>query len=510
MHHSQMRVTSRRVLSAAVAAALLTMTASVGQGGYDVDTGPCGTPPPPEPAQASGAEAFQGMAAPVTPQRRTEKKNPPKAPVIAVKLRSGDPLDWNTDPNDINNLLMWMQANMDVNFSWEDKALGDVDLEAEAAPVLYRTGHRAFSFSEAERQRLRDYVMRGGLIIFDTCWGMDEFADSVQREMAEIFPDHPLKELPLDHPVYNAYYEDAGMVQFTDFSGGGTQPAGLKGIEIDCRLGVIFSPHDMSCGWDMHTNELEGGSWIESEHALRLGANIISYATATRDMSASLAESKAFVDESSTTTDRFRVGQLIHEGDWQPNTVGLQNLLDRVGEKTALQISFATDGVEPSFEDLSRHPFLYVTGHGDFTWSDAQVAAIRRYLANGGFIFADACCGRQAFDIAFRREMGKVLGEGQSAGELAWLRSNHPIYSIHNQIEQVQYTEAAHQRSRHVRDDQRPRLMGAEIDGRLAVVYSPLAMNVGWRVSPVPYAVGYGPESALDLGVNVVMYAMMQ
>lgn len=475
---------------------------------YDFDTGPCGTPPPPEPAQASGGEAFVGMAAPVTPQRRTEKKNPPRPPVIAVKLRAGDPIDWNTDPNDMNNLLKWMQAEMDVNFSWEVKPLSDVNLEGETAPVLYRTGHLPFSFSESERQRLRQYVMRGGLIIFDTCWGMEGFAESVRREMAEIFPEHPLKPLALDHPVYHAYYQDAGMVQFTPFSGGHTAPAELEGIEIGCRLGVIFSPHDLSCGWDMHTNKIEGGSWIETQDALRLGANIISYATATRDMDASLAHAKAYVDDSPTTAHRFRIGQLIHEGDWQPDRAALQNLLETVGEKTAIQISFATEGVEADFGSLSRFPFLYVTGHDDFTWDQDQVAAIRRYLANGGFIFADACCGRQAFDVAFRREIAKVLGE--ESGNLGWLRANHPIYTIHNDIERVRFTEAAHQRSRHVQGDQRPRLMGATVDGRLAVVYSPLALNVGWRVSPVPYSVGYAPESALDLGVNVVMYAMTQ
>ncbi|MFW6058718.1 MAG: DUF4159 domain-containing protein [Phycisphaeraceae bacterium] len=507
-HPSRTRTFTALIAAGAIALALASSAVRAQERSED---NPCGTPPPPKPAQASSAEAFQGMSAPVAPQRRTEKKNPPRPPTIAIKLKSGDPLDWNTDPNDINNLLIWMKSKLEVNFTWEAKDLNEVDLTGETAPLLYRTGHRAFSFTPDQRQRLRDYVMRGGTIIFDTCYGKAGFAESVREEMAQIFPDHPLKQLALDHPVYHAYYPNAGMVQYTEGSGGHTGPAELEGIEVNCRLGVIFSPHDLSCGWDMHTNNIEGGSWIESEYALRLGANIVSYATATRDMGVSLTEAKAYVDESETTMDRFRVGQLIHEGEWRPDEVGLQNLLDQVGQKTALQISFATEGVEPDAGELSRYPFVYMTGHDEFTWSEAQVAAIRRYLANGGFIFADACCGREAFDVAFQREMGKVLRSSDGEGTpLAALPPKHAIYSIHKTVDRVQYTEATHIRSRNVRDDGQPQLLGATVNGRVAVVYSPIALNVGWRVNPVPYAVGYDPESALDLGMNVVMYAMTQ
>ena len=46
------------------------------------------------------------------------------------------------------------------------------------------------------------------------------------------------------------------------------------------------TPHDLSCGWDMHTHVIEGNSYIESEDGLKVGANYIAYATATRDLCA--------------------------------------------------------------------------------------------------------------------------------------------------------------------------------------------------------------------------------
>ena len=71
----------------------------------------CGPPPPPKPAARAVAEPIppgggDTLAPPVTPMRRMEKKKPPEAPVIITKIEWGTERDWNTDRNDVNNLLI--------------------------------------------------------------------------------------------------------------------------------------------------------------------------------------------------------------------------------------------------------------------------------------------------------------------------------------------------------------------------------------------------------------------
>ncbi len=483
--------------------------------GQSADVGACGPPPPPKPANVSAAEGLPPLPLPVVPQRRTEQKKPPRPPVIAVKIVTGTPHDWATDPNDLNNLLVWMKSKLGVNFTHDEKRLEQVDLEASDVPVLYRTGHNAFAFNASQRARLRAYLLRGGMIIFDACCGRRAFADSARREIAQILHDHELKPIGLDHPIFNCYYQNAGWVRFTPHSlvedPNLTSPglSGIEGIEIACRLAVVFSPHDLSCGWDMHTHSLPGTTYIHSDNALKIGANFMAYATAMRDMRVSLAESKAYVDAEPTRADKFRVGQVIHEGDWNPDPVGLRNLLDTVGQGTALKISFDTEPVRLEPAALSRYPFVYMTGHGSFAWTDAQVAALRQYLLNGGFLFADACCGRQKFDAAFREQMAHVLRPAQTGPVLAPLPASHPLFAIQHQITAVQFTDAAVAQYAN-RIGSRPRLESAAVGGRTAVIYSPIALNVGWRLKRVPYAIAYEPRSALELGVNVVMYAISQ
>ena len=503
-----LRLPTRRRFLALLAGAVALLPARLRAGATIM--GPCGPPKPPKPAQASAAEGLPPLPLPVVPLRRTEKKNPPKPPSILAKIKTGDARDWATDPNDANNLLNWMKSTLGVNFAFAEQPLERINLESNNVPVLYRTGHNAFSFAAGQRERLRNYLLRGGMIIFDSCCGQKAFADSARREIAAILPEYKLKPVPMDHPVFNCYYEKAGTVRFTKSSKASGPTSGIEGIEVGCRMLVVFSPHDLSCGWDMHTHQIKGCSYIESEDSLKIGANLIAYATATRDLSVSLADAKAYVDAEPTKTDKFRVGQIVHEGDWNPDPVGLRNLLDNVGQTTSVKISFASEPIVPETGQLSKFPFVYLTGHDDFKWTDSQSSAMRQYLANGGFLLADACCGRQGFNEAFRREIAKVLRSGANpAGKLSVLPVNHEIYSAYRPITKVQLTEAATYRAKGQQVD-RPRLEAAYINGRVAVIYSPLAMNVGWRVKRVPYAVGYAPRSALDLGTNVVMYALSQ
>ena len=508
-----LRLTRRSVVRALGAA----LAASIGSAARAAELlGRCGPPPPPRPAQASAAEGIPPLPLPAVPQRRTEKKNPPRPPVVLTKIRTATPDDWATDPNDVNNLLAWMKSTLKVNFTYEEKGLSETPLESGNVPVLYRTGHNAFTFNPSERTRLRQYLLGGGLMIFDACCGRRSFTDSARREIKAILPDHELKPVSLDHPVFNCYYENAGWVRRTPHTLAhhpglrSPGPSGIEGIEIACRMAVLFSPHDLSCGWDMHTHAFPDTAYIESEDALKIGANFLAYATATRETGVGLADAKAYIDAEPTRTDKFRVGQLIHEGDWNPDPVGLRNLLDTVARTTALRLSFATEAVTPDTASLSRFPFIYLTGHDDFTWSDGQVANLRRHLENGGFLFADACCGRQKFDQAFRREMSKVLRSNTDpAARLQPLPPAHPLYQIHQKVKRVRYTRAARSRMGDTQTD-RPRLESAALEGRTAVLYSPIGMNVGWRLKPVPYAVNYEPRSALALGVNVVMYAVSQ
>ena len=463
------------------------------------DLSRCGQPPPPKPAQRSGAESVPPLPLPATPQRRTEKKKPPTPPVLVVRILSNDPADWPSDPNAVNNLLLWMQSQMGVTLGHEEKRFWKIDWD-DPPPMLYRSGHVAFSFTDRQRQALRRYVLDGGFIYLDTCWGRSDVVESTRRELAAIFPERKLRELPPDHPLYHCYHDIAQVHYSPESEFSGPAPPPLEGIDIGCRTGVVFSTHDLSCGWDMHACP---GAGVAQQHALQLGANIVAYATATRPMAASLAASRVYVDGGESRADKFRVGQVIHDGQWNPDPSGLAALLDKVTATTSLKVSFATQPLKLTDQDLGFYPFLYMTGHDKFEFSDAEVTALRGHLNAGGFLLAEACCGRRSFDAAFRAQMQRVLVQ-QPLGRLP---GSHSLYTIYHEIEGVHFTQAAIA-SKGFRNPGAPVLEAITVDGELGVVYSPYGMNCGWQLRPNPYAAGYESRDAIKLGVNVVIYAV--
>ena len=458
----------------------------------------CGPPPPPKPAQRASAETLAPLPLPVTPMRRTEKKKPPEPPVIITKIQWGSERDWNTDKNDVNNLLAWMKTKLKMNFTYEVKAINELEFDPSRMPALYRTGHYEFSFTPQERANLRKYAINGGFIIFDACCGRDEFSQSVIREMAQIFPESRLEPLAPDHPIYNCYYT-IDRVKVYDAGVSSVVSPPLMGINIGCRTAVVFSPYDMSCGWDMHAHTQAKA--IDSKDALMLGANLIAYGTATKTMGLSLAESRIYVDSEISKMDKFRVAQLKHEGEWDPDPAGLSTLLDTISGATNMKISFDRKEIKLTDAGLGSFPFLYVTGHKDFKLSDEEVSILRRYLESGGFLLGDACCGRPSFDAAFRREMKRVLPQQT----LSLLPADHRIYSWPTRITAVQYTPAATQKMK--TPTTAPLLEGITVNGHLAVVYSSHDLGCGWELKPHPYGVGYESRSAIQLGMNIMMYS---
>ena len=53
-------------------------------------------------------------------------------------------------------------------------------------------------------------------------------------------------------------------------------------------------------------------------------------------------------------------------------------------------------------------------------------------------------------------------------------------------------------------------LFGVEIKGKLRVIYSPYDIEGGWNEVRYPLSRGYQPDSAKQLGCNIIMFAMTQ
>ncbi len=466
-----------------------------------------GPPPPPPPAQvASGESTIPYPGPPVTPQARSEKKRPPKPPVMFIKIKSDHGLlDWAARPNDLNNLLKDLKQMINVDFSYEIRSFDEISADPEKNPILYRTGHFHFQLTPAERQKLRAYLLNGGMIIFNAGMGSKPFYDSACKELETIFPEVPLQRLSSDHPIFHAYY-DLNQVQYRP----GVRAAGylgnapwFEGITIDCRTVAVVSRFGMEIGWDPLNDDKLQGYTVES--AVKLGVNLLAYATAERAWAKNVVHAMQFTDPDPGMTGKMNIAQIMYDGEWKTRHAGLSVLLQQFNQRTDIPVRFQHKELKLSDPAIFDMPILYITGHEDFRLSPAEIAGLREYLRNGGLLFGEACCGRRAFDAAFRRELAKVLpGEA-----LSRLPTGDQIFALPNKISGLGVTPALAARLGN-KSLIAPELYGVDINGHHAVIYSPLGMCGGWELSQDPYAFGYDNAGSLALGVNILFYAITQ
>ena len=137
-------------------------------------------------------------------------------------------------------------------------------------PLVLMTGEGDFQLTEAERENLRRYVERGGFLLSSAGCSSPDWDRAFRREMATVFPKHPLKDIDLSHPVFHTVYD----IKDLKAGHGNTRP--LAGISIGGRLGVLYSPDGLN-----DTSHTEGCCCCggnELGNAIEINVNVLAYA----------------------------------------------------------------------------------------------------------------------------------------------------------------------------------------------------------------------------------------
>lgn len=134
--------------------------------------------------------------------------------------------------------------------------------------------------------------------------------------------------------------------------------------------------------------------------------------------------------------------------------------------------------------DLLQSPIVYFNGHEAPEFADAEEQLLREYVDQGGFILAEACCGKPGFDRGFRALMDRMFKENN----LEKLSNDHPIWRAYAPVAPNKDFE----------------LYGIQQGCKTVVVYSPRDLSCWWESNRLD--IGKGQE-AFRLGANIVAYA---
>jgi hypothetical protein len=185
------------------------------------------------------------------------------------------------------------------------------------------------------------------------------------------------------------------------------------------------------------------------------------------------------------------INKLQHgEGDnWDNHREGVRQLVDVVSQDWKTYMTFQT--VNPDFrplEDLMLAPICFMNYHQPIGLAGDGKQTLKQYVEQGGFIFAEACCGKPEHDQGFRDLVAEIFPRDQGY-ELRPLSEEHPVW-----------------RSRYQLDPGVHPLWGIELGCRTVLIYSPADLSGYWSHI---YAQPDNPAviKARRVGQNVIDYA---
>ncbi len=474
---------------------------------------PLGQAPRAAPRHISGGEGVPPLPLPATPLRRTERKRDPAPPTLIGKVVWGESgeykyangqttqvADWNLCPDDLAQLMRKAGRWFGLAYGSQPISLSAFDPDPTVTPVLFFSGVRTLRLDDAQAALLRQYISRGGMIVFDSIAGSPYFYEAAKQAMRRLVPDEAVRVIPLDHPVFHML-SDASTVKVPRLPK--IDRPQLEGIYVGSRIACVVSKYGLGCGWDDHDVPLlDQALFYDVESANKLGINLVAYAIGYADAARQEARPEWFglMDEK-RPTDELVFAQIRHGGAWNVHPGAASALLRRMRQETSLNVSLKRIAVDPGRDTLSGCPFLYLEGLDDFAWDEAAQNALRVFLDHGGTLVINNGLGLATFDQAVRREIGRLL-PGRSLTPLA---ADHPLFHAIRPSGDVQYTPAVQKLHPELA---KPTLEGIAFDGDWRVIYSPYDLSGAWLGCDYPLARGYETQSGSELGMNVLFYAM--
>lgn len=194
---------------------------------------------------------------------------------------------WDTAPSALRNLLMALNRAVGKSASTKKNTLPLSDPDIFKYPILYMHGRNRFRLGKPEREKLKEYLSRGGVLFADSCCGSHKFDQSFRDLISELYPKQKLEQIPIEHELFSTKIghdirrvqrrvpsaENQNAVLDTVTQSG--KPF-LEGVKIDNRYAVIYSKYDISCALERQASVACAG--YTEEDAYRIAVNIILYA----------------------------------------------------------------------------------------------------------------------------------------------------------------------------------------------------------------------------------------
>jgi hypothetical protein len=183
----------------------------------------------------------------------------------------------------------------------------------------------------------------------------------------------------------------------------------------------------------------------------------------------------------------------------------MRNLMEHVNSYAGLDVALKTETRPIHDRELIDFKFVYMHGRNSFTFNPGDLEPLRFNLKNGGLLFADACCGKEAFDKSFRA-FAEALVPG---AKLERVPLNDELFSKEFAGEALtEQLIRCRLQTGHPYQNAPPYLEGIKFDGRWVVLYSKYDIGCALEKHQSTDCRGYDTASAQRIARAAVLYAL--
>ncbi len=401
-------------------------------------------------------------------------------PVAVSKLRFDGA--WDNRPNDLWNFAEYASDVYETDTTWQIVGLDQPVYELADSPLIYLATHEPFTLTDAETERLREYIQAGGMLVFNPEAPFSRVSDSVDALVDALFPGRKLEPVAEFHPFYNLHTKLNPSVP-------------MRMIHNGVRPLMVVFTRDLGRG--LQTNDTKRD--IDSFVAL---SNLYLYAVGTESKRTRL-QTHYVAPPTRQPSERVSIARIQYAGEFDPEPGALSQLRAVMARDHGINLDIQT--VTPDRLADQRIAFLTTPGNSHLT--DDQATALRTWIEAGGTLWLDAAGGTPDAVNAANALLAKTF-PGQAVTPLA---EQSPIYTgeglgfdAHDN-RRVTFSRFA---QRQMGQSPDPRLQAVTIDGRAAVIYSPEDLTAALAGCEHWGIFGYSPDSARNLAANGVLNAM--
>ena len=408
-------------------------------------------------------------------------------PVMFNKLQYNG--SWNARPRDSANITDWVSKKFERPINWQVVDINVKSEEWQDAPVLLITGSKALELRPEQVANIRAYVEAGGMVFSNADGGKPEFTESIKKIAGAVVTGasgqakYEMRELPKDHILFSKEL-------WADVK----NPPKLLGMSNGLREVWIHSTVDMGASWQ--------GRRVATPEHFEIPANLYFYSSGKGRLHPKLVARSA--DDANKIAPRhITVARIDYEGNDDPEP-GAWRRMARIA-----RAQFGTDVTLKSVKlaDLNAKetPLAHMTGTTEFPIKNADVTALKKFLAEGGTLFADASGGSAKFTLSFSELVAKVSPErslNAIPASCPLIAGPAPDGKDISRADFRRYFLAKVRAARGVN------LQGIEMGGRYAVVFAPEDVTSGLLGTETWGIAGYAPESAEKIVRNIILYTL--